>query len=104
MSLMILCVVSSCGSKTKWRPPIYGHDYKRGEIVAPDHSRISTTSDKFNCFVSVRIDDFKKVALALNKGKFPRHIRILIEKYKMVEKSKKKINKLDKKKGQIDCP
>lgn len=104
--LTILCVISSCGSPTKYRPPIYGHDYKRGEIVAPDHSRISTTSEQFNCFVSVTIDDFKKVALALKKGKFPYHIRVLLEKYNFVGKSKKKIKFIEKenKKGQIVCP
>ncbi len=77
---MILC--ASCGSQTTYRPTVYGHDYKYGEIVTPvTHERISCRDEEFNKYVSFSLSDLTKVRTALETGEFPAHIILILEKF-----------------------
>lgn len=79
MFLMIL-FVSACGSTTSYRPSIYGHDYKNMEIITPvTYQRISCGDPAFQRYVSVDLDDLRKLALVLKNAKVPKKVRILIE-------------------------
>ena len=99
MMLLMLLTTSlvSCGSPTKYRPSIYGHDYIQREIVTPKtHVRISCGDREFNKFVSVSLDDLAKLALVLKEAKVPKKVRILIEGFGKEVSLRAKLQKLDK--------
>lgn len=92
MILTMLCAVISCAGQTTYRPSVFGHDYVNGEIVTPyTHERISCFDKKFNSYASFRIDDVKKVALALKYAKLPKDVRIILERIKKDVETHKKI-------------
>lgn len=99
MKLLIaltILLVSSCGSPTKYRPSIYGHDFVNREIVTPNtHVRISCGDRQFNKFVSVSLDDLAKLALVLKEAKVPKKVRILIEGFGKEVSLRKKLQALD---------
>lgn len=78
--LLILC--ASCAGTTTYRPSIYAHDYKYGEIIVPvTKERISCREPEFNKYVSFSLEDFSKIALVLKKAELPRHVIIILEKF-----------------------
>lgn len=98
MKLLILLTIlcASCSSPTKYRPTIYGHDYKYGEIVKPiTHERISCRDEEFNKYVSFSLKDFSKIALLLEKADVPYDIRIILEKFEKELKQVKRKQSLN---------
>lgn len=98
MKLLIFSTIllSSCGSTTSYRPSIYGHDYINREIVKPvTHERISCGENDFNRFVSIDLDDLRKLALVLKNAKVPRKVRILIEGFEKEVNRKRKLQGVD---------
>lgn len=96
--ITLTILLSSCGSKTTYRPSIYGHDYINAEIITPvTHKRISCSEKDFNKYVSVDLKDLSKLAMVLKYAKLPRKVRILIEAFsKEVKKRKKQAKSLSK--------
>ena len=88
--LMILCV-SSCGSSTKYRPEILGHDYKNLEIIKPKtYERVYCGDESFNKYASVSLKDLKKIALILKEAKIPWQVKVIVEE---LEKEVKRLEK-----------
>jgi hypothetical protein len=94
--ILLTTSLSSCGSPTKYRPSIYGHDYVQREIVTPvTHVRISCGDEEFNKYVSVSLKDLSKLALVLKEAKVPKKVRVLIEGFGKEVDLRTKLQKLD---------
>lgn len=92
--MLLLASMVSCGSKTKYRPSIYGHDYMNMEIIKPvTFDRVSCGDPDFNKYVSVSLDDLSKLALVLREAKVPRAVRVIIENFNKELESKKALQK-----------
>ena len=98
-TLTTFLIVSSCGSLTKYRPSIYGHDYRNQEIITPvTFERISCGNPTFNEYASVKLDDLVKLALVLKYAKLPFKVRVLVDGFtKEVEKRNKENKTLNTK-------
>lgn len=93
-TLTTFLILSSCGSRFKYRPVIYGHDYINQEIITPvTYKRIRTNDKKFNEYASIKLDDLSKLALVLKYAKLPLKVRILVDKYSQELTKRLKENK-----------
>jgi hypothetical protein len=61
---------------------IYGHDYNAMTIIEPvTKRRVSCGDAEFEAYASISLEDLTKLGALLKTGKFPRHIRILVEEF-----------------------
>jgi hypothetical protein len=91
---LTMFLISSCASGTKYKPSIYGHDYRNREIITPvTHERIYCGTREFNKFASVRLEDLTKLALILKYAKVPRKVRLIVENFRKEVAKRNKQNK-----------
>jgi len=95
LTILTTCLIlNSCGTNTKYRPSIYGHDYKAQEIITPiTYKRVKCGDPEFNEYASVRLDDLSRLALILKYAKLPRKVRLLIENFRKEVEQRNKENK-----------
>ena len=92
--LTIFLLLSSCGSRTTYKPSIYGHDYLNQEIITPvTHERIYCGSPEFNKYATVKLEDLVSLALILKYAKLPKKVRLIVEGFRKEVATRNKQNK-----------